>query len=219
MQLARLLIYWHPRRWVSIALCGALGLWAGQVAAQQSSPAPAVPDSLPPPPQVAQAPGAVFLPPPPAVVAPQPGSGPAREPWRGAPYFAVSLGPALASFTSRLLLGGSLAIAGGPMLTPTLGLVLQGRAEIGSLDARYLMVSSGRVGVGIMGRLNERTTLTGTWLLASSATRATPRGKLPSRPLLDRKSGSRSTSLARPPARQRTQRTIDCGTTCSCQSG
>lgn len=160
MQLARLLIYWQLRRGSLLILGGTLASWAGQVAAQESATPPAALVSLPPPPQVieprATQPAASAAPP---GVLPQPVFVPAREPWRGSPYFAVSAAPVLASFYSRVLIGGALAIAAGPMLTANLGLILHGRAEIGSLDARYLMVSSGRVGVGIMGRLNERATL------------------------------------------------------------
>ena len=161
MQLARLLIYCHLRRWIAVVGCMLTGPGSGQAAAQEAAARAAIPVALPPPPLIRPAQDVVLPPPPPPAVLPQPVFVPAREPWRGAPYFAVSLGPALASFFSRLLFGGSFAIAAGPMLTSTLGLVLQGRAEIGSLDARYLMVSSGRVGVGVMGRLNERATLTG----------------------------------------------------------
>lgn len=160
MQLARLLIRWQSRRCTAVVLCGVLGSWSRLVAAQEPAASAPSPVALPPPPQVRPAQDALPPSPPPAVL-PQPVFVPAREPWRGSAYFAASLGPALASFFSRVLFGGSLAIAAGPMLTSTLGLVLQGRAEIGSLDARYLMVSSGRVGVGLMGRLNERATLTG----------------------------------------------------------
>jgi hypothetical protein len=161
MQLARLLMFWQSRRCAAVVLCGALGSWSGPVAAQGPAASAAIPVAPPPPPQVRPAQDVALPPSPPPAVLPQPVLGPVRQPWRGSPYFAVSLGPALASFFSRLLFGGSLAIAAGPMLTSTLGLVLQGRAEIGSLDARYLMVSSGRVFVGLMGRLNERATLTG----------------------------------------------------------
>lgn len=83
------------------------------------------------------------------------------EPSLGSPYVAVSLGPTLASFFSRPLVGGSLAVAGGAMFSSSLGVLLQSRVDIGGLDLRYLTVGSGRLGLALLGRLNERATLTG----------------------------------------------------------
>ncbi len=83
------------------------------------------------------------------------------EPSLGSPYVAVSLGPTLASFFSRPLVGGSLTLAGGAMFTSSIGVLLQSRVDVGGLDLRYLTVGSGRLGLALLGRLNERATLSG----------------------------------------------------------
>lgn len=157
MQLARLLIYWQLRRWVAGCFGLMLGSGVGPAVAQQeaapigAAAAPSQPTSA------ADAQSDSLLPPPTRL--PQAESSAAVSPGLGSPHLAVSAGPALASFFSRPLFGGSLSIAGGAMLSSSLGLVVQSRLEIGQLNLRYLLVSSGRIGLGLLARLGERVTL------------------------------------------------------------
>lgn len=155
MQLARLLIYWQLRRWSIASVGGMASLLAAQAAAQ--------PEAAPEPLPTALLPTAAETGPdpplPPQTRLPQAETSTAVSPGLGSPYLAVSAGPALASFFSRPLFGGSLSIAGGAMLSSSLGLVVQSRLEIGQLNLRYLLVGSGRIGLGLLARLGERVTL------------------------------------------------------------
>ena len=62
------------------------------------------------------------------------------------------------------------------MFSSSLGVLLQSRVDVGGLDLRYLTVGSGRLGLALLGRLNERATLTGgvsggLWALLRNSTR------------------------------------------------
>lgn len=162
MQLARLLMYWNIRRWSGVALCMVTGLGVAPVTAQEAAAPIAAAAASPLSVAEAETSAAAPLPSAPSSdTMPQPMSAAALQPGLGSPYFAVSAGPVLASFFTRLLMGGSIAIAGGAMLSSSLGLVGQARVDIGGLDLRYLTVSSGRISVGLIARLNERATLIG----------------------------------------------------------
>lgn len=162
MQIARVPMVCPARRgW--LASLAALGLWLTMhgSALAQTAPDPESPPAAEPLPtqRPPESPWGPALPPPPAVPDGDVYPGSHDSPSMGSPLFATAVSGTVGSFFSRLLVSGSWVAQGGAMLSPRLGLIVQSRVEVGGLDLRYLLVSSGRLGGGVQGLVSERFTL------------------------------------------------------------